>query len=209
MRHRKRGRVLGRSPSHRKALFQNLTKALVLTEDPRVEPDEVGAPKVKGRIITTLPKAKEVRSLVEKVITIAKRALPAQDQAAKFATSAKRGTDEWTAWRKGQGWKQWQAAMAPAVAARRRIEALLRDVGDSRPGRKGDKRVIRILFDVLAPRFANRPGGYTRILKLAKPRLGDAGARACLGFVGTNDRVVQKSAAPSFEGSKPAEAAKT
>ena len=52
----------------------------------------------------------------------------------------------------------------------------------------------------VAPRFIGRPGGYTRILKLAKPRLGDAGDRAALEFVGQNDRISAKSQAPSFEG---------
>ena len=70
MRHRRKGRVLGRSPSHQRALLRNLASALMLTER-EVEPGELGAPKVKGRIITTLPKAKEVRPLVERCITIA------------------------------------------------------------------------------------------------------------------------------------------
>ena len=54
MRHRKKGRVLGRSPSHRVALFRNLAAALILTERD-AEPDD-NEPKVKGRIITTLRK---------------------------------------------------------------------------------------------------------------------------------------------------------
>ena len=78
MRHRRKGRVLGRSPSHRKALFKNLASALFLTERD-AELDE-NAPKVKGRIVTTLPKAKEVRPLVEKCITIAKKSLIAAVQ---------------------------------------------------------------------------------------------------------------------------------
>jgi large subunit ribosomal protein L17 len=63
--------------------------------------------------------------------------------------------------------------MAPVVKARRRVVQLL-----------GDKQAARILFERIAPRFADRPGGYTRILKLATPRLGDAGPRALLEFVG-------------------------
>jgi large subunit ribosomal protein L17 len=63
----------------------------------------------------------------------------------------------------------------------------------------GDKEAVRILFDKVAPRFADRPGGYTRILRLAKPRVGDAGTRAMLEFVGKNDRVSKKAAKPSFE----------
>ena len=64
----------------------------------------------------------------------------------------------------------------------------------------GDKQAVRVLFSEVAPRFADRPGGYTRILRLAKPRLGDAGTRAILEFVGVRDRVVQKSVKPTFEG---------
>ena len=195
MRHRKRGRVLGRSPSHRKALLQNLTKALILTADPDAEGD--GAPKVKGRIITTMPKAKEVRSMVEKCITIARKGLAAQEKAAEFSTSAERGTEAWNAWRKSDNWNKWAQAMAPAVNARRRVVSLLNESGSST--QKGDKRVVRILFDHVAPQFVDRPGGYTRVVKLAKPRLGDAGQRALLEFVGIRDRVSQKSTAPSFD----------
>ncbi len=62
-----------------------------------------------------------------------------------------------------------------------------------------DKEAVSILFDDIAPRFADRPGGFTRILRLAKPRLGDAGTRAFLEFVGENDRDKRKEAArPTF-----------
>ena len=79
-------------------------------------------------------------------------------------------------------------AIAPAVAGRRRCLQLL-----------GDKGAVRALFAEVAPRFADRPGGYTRIVRLAKPRLGDAGTRAILEFVGVRDRVVQRSQKPAFE----------
>jgi large subunit ribosomal protein L17 len=72
--------------------------------------------------------------------------------------------------------------MAPAVTARRRAVQLL-----------GDKQAARILFEVIAPRFADRPGGYTRILKLSKPRLGDAGQRAILEFVGGHEAAAPQS----------------
>ena len=96
MRHRKRGRVLGRAPSHRKAMLKNLASALILTE--RDAEDDDNAPKVKGRIVTTLEKAKEVRPLVERCITIARRALPAAEAAevvrwSKFAPIGQRGFD--------------------------------------------------------------------------------------------------------------------
>ena len=64
----------------------------------------------------------------------------------------------------------------------------------------GDKEAVRVLFDKVAPRFTDRPGGYTRIMRLAKPRVGDNGTRAILEFVGKNDRVSKKSSKPAFEG---------
>jgi len=172
MRHRRKGRVLGRSPSHQRALLRNLASALVLTSRP-VEADEVGAAKVPGRIVTTLAKAKEVRPLVERCVTIAKHGLMAAERAKPFATTAARDSAAWKQWREGDQWRQWAKAMAPAVKARRRVVTLL-----------GDKQAARILFEQVAPKFADRPGGYTRILKLATPRLGDAGPRAILEFVG-------------------------
>jgi large subunit ribosomal protein L17 len=190
MRHRRKGRKLGRNPKHQRALLRFLASALFLTERD-AEYDE-NKPKVKGRIITTLPKAKEVRPLVEKCITIARKGLVAEEAADKLAPGAERGTDAWKSWRKSDKWSQWSAAIAPAVAARRRCLQLI-----------GDKEAVAVLFAEVAPRFADRPGGYTRILKLAKPRLGDAGDRAILEFVGVRDRVVQRSVKPSFEGDEP------
>ena len=64
--------------------------------------------------------------------------------------------------------------------------------------RTRDKAAVGNLFTEIGPRYADRPGGYTRILKLATPRLGDAGARAILELVGERDRVTQKSEKPSF-----------
>ena len=72
MRHRRKGRKLGRNPSHQRALLRSLASALFLTE--RDAEFDDNAPKVKGRIVTTLHKAKEVRPLVEKCITVARRA---------------------------------------------------------------------------------------------------------------------------------------
>jgi large subunit ribosomal protein L17 len=186
MRHRRKGRVLGRSPSHQRALLRNLASALILTEleDEFAE----NKPKVPGRVVTTLQKAKEVRPLVEKCVTIARRALPAQEAADGFASDSERNTAEWRAWRSSDRWKQWNKAIAPVVAARRRALVLL-----------GDKEAVRVLFDDIAPRFADRAGGYTRIVRLAKPRLGDAGTRAILEFVGVRDRVTQRAPAPRFE----------
>jgi len=188
MRHRKRGRHLGRTSSHRKALLKNLASALFLTERDVDSDIDQNAPKVKGRIITTLQKAREVRPLVEKCITIACRSLQSQSDARQYATSASRHSDEWKRWRTSSQWQAWSQAIAPSVTARRRILQLI-----------GDKQAVRVLFEDIAPRFEDREGGYTRILRLAKPRLGDNGTRAILELVGAHERVKQVSEKPEFE----------
>ena len=197
MRHRKRGRHLGRTSSHRQAMLKNLASSLFLTERD-IDPDiEENAPKVKGRVVTTLEKAREVRPLVEKCITIACQSLQAEAEARQHATDAERNSEEWKRWRTSPQWQSWCQAMAPAVAARRRVLQMI-----------GDKKAVRVLFEDIAPRFETREGGYTRILRLATPRLGDAGARAILELVGSHDRVKQVSEKPAFEVSEgnPAEA---
>jgi large subunit ribosomal protein L17 len=167
--------------------LRNLASSLFLTE--RDADDDDNKPKVKGRIVTTLEKAKEVRPLVERCVTIARNALPALNEAEKHATAAERESQAWKDWRASDQYREWNQAMAPVVVARRRALRLL-----------GDKQAVRLLFSEIAPRFADRPGGYTRVLKLAKPRLGDAGSRAILEFVGVRDRVAQKKAVrPAFE----------
>jgi large subunit ribosomal protein L17 len=186
MRHRNKGRKLGRNPKHQRALLRNLASALILTE--RDAEDEGNAPKVKGRITTTLHKAKEVRPLVERCVTIARRALPHEEAADKLATDADRHSDAWRAWRNSDQWQEWNQAIAPAVAARRRLVKLL-----------GSKEAVQILFDEIAPRFEDRDGGYTRVVRLATPRLGDAGEQAIIEFVGKNDRKRTKSTKPLFD----------
>ena len=167
-------------------MLKNMASSLFLTE--RDAEFDDNAPKVKGRIVTTMPKAKEVRPLVERCITIARRSLQHMAAAEEFAVDAERGTDAWKSWRSSDKYQQWNAKIAPAVNARRRVLRML-----------GDKQAVSIVFDEIAPRFADRPGGYTRIMRLAKPRLGDAGQRVVLEFVGVRDRVVTKSAKPAFD----------
>ena len=194
MRHRRRGRTLGRNPSHQRALLRSLASALFLTE--RDAEGEDNKPAVKGRIITTIEKAKEVRPLVERCITIARRALPHVQAADELEPNAERNSEQWRSWRHSERWQEWSQAVAPVVAARRRALRLL-----------GNKQAVKILFDDIAPRFADRNGGYTRVLRLAKPRLGDAGTRAILELVGKNDRVRRVAAKPSFESEEPVAAA--
>jgi large subunit ribosomal protein L17 len=197
MRHRRKGRILGRNPNHQRALLRSLASALILTEG-EYEADDKGKPKVKGRIITTIQKAKEVRPLVERCVTIAIRALPQLEAAAQLEPEGERNSEGWKQWRHGPGWAEWNQAVAPVIAARRRTLQLL-----------GSKRAVQILFSEIAPRFSDRPGGYTRVLRLAKPRLGDAGIRAILEFVGTRDRKRRKAARPAFEAETETKAAES
>ena len=117
MRHRKRGRKLGRTTSHRKALFRNQATALFEHE----------------QIRTTLPKCKELRRVAEKLITLAKRGdLHARRQASKMIY----GTD------------------------------LHHKFGRGEESSSLDKHaVLRKLFDDIAPRYQDRNGGYTRIIR--------------------------------------------
>lgn len=178
-----KGRKLGRNASHRRAMFRNMAASLIKTV--RVDEAAEGAPKVEGRIVTTVAKAKELRPYVEKLITLAKKSQKHEAQAAEFATTADKNSTEWKTWRASDNWSQWANAMAPAVDYRRRAFALLRD-----------KEALDILFTELAERFEDRNGGYTRIVRLAKPRLGDAGQQALIEFVGVRDRLKVTRTAP-------------
>jgi large subunit ribosomal protein L17 len=119
MRHRVAHRKLGRITPHRTALLRNLAVALF----------------DKERIRTTLPKAKEVRSFAEKLITLAR-------------------------------------SDVNRLHARRLAARDIQDAG-----------VLKKLFDTIGARFATRPGGYTRILRLG-PRHGDGAEMAYLELVG-------------------------
>jgi len=186
MRHRMRGRKLGRNSSHRKAMFKNMAVSLIKTV--RIDEEAENAPKVSGRIITTVQKAKELRPIIEKLITLAKKAKPHSENAAQYATSAEKNSSEWKTWRESEQWNQWPQALAPALSYRRRAFAELRD-----------NEAVDILFDELAERFEERTGGYTRIVRLATVRLGDAGVQAIIEFVGERDRVKPKKRSASLD----------
>jgi large subunit ribosomal protein L17 len=145
MRHNVAHRKLGRVTEHRIALLRNQATALLRHE----------------RIETTLPKAKELRPFVERLITIAKRGV---------AGGAEDGK---------------------ALHARRLV---LRDVQD--------KDVVSKLFDSLAPRFAERPGGYTRILRLGFRR-GDSAEVAQIELVGSEYDPNAEAGKPQAEAAKP------
>ena len=187
-----KGRKLGRNASHRKAMFRNMACSLIRSV--RVDEDDTERPKVAGRIVTTEPKAKELRPIVEKLITLARKAAVHAKRAEQYASTAQRNSDEWRTWRNSEKWNQWNQAIAPAVAMRRRAFAQLRD-----------NQAVDVLFDELAERYADRPGGYTRVVRLARVRLGDAGKQALIEFVGERDRVKTKTRqAPAVVEDEPA-----
>jgi len=116
VKHRRSGRKLGRDASHRKALYANLTSALI----------------EHGRIKTTAAKAKEVRPVAEQMITLGRRGgVPARRQALKYLRS---------------------------------------------------QDVVHKLFSEVGPRFVDRPGGYSRIVRIG-PRQGDAAEMVYLELV--------------------------
>jgi large subunit ribosomal protein L17 len=142
MRHRKSGRKLKRTASHRRALLASLCTSLLRHK----------------RITTTVAKAKETRMLVEKMITRAKiaAALPADKQAA-------------------------------GVHSRRIVARYIKD-----------KSVITELFSTIAGKVGQRPGGYTRIVKLGQ-RQGDAAEMAVIELVdfNTGAEPAEKTPAPA------------
>jgi large subunit ribosomal protein L17 len=132
MRHGKAGRKLGRTTSHRTAMFANMSASLIKHE----------------QIVTTLPKAKELRPVVEKLVTLAKRG---------------------------------------DLHARRQAIAQVRDVAQ-----------VGKLFAVLGPRYKDRNGGYTRVLK-AGFRHGDNAAMAVIEFVDRDPAEKGKDSGPTAE----------
>ena len=135
MRHRVAGNKLSRSSGHRKALCRNLVTALFQHE----------------HIETTEAKAKAIRGRAEKLITLAKRGLVAE-----------------------------QEDPARGIHARRLASGRLNRWVMEPDGTVVD--ILEKLFDDIAPRYANRPGGYTRIYKLG-PRKGDAAPMVLLELV--------------------------
>ena len=195
MRHRRRGRQLGRTSPHRKAMLRNMASSLFLTERTEFESEIHGnTPRVPRRIVTTIQKAKEVRSIVEKCITLARKVQPCYAQAKELVPQAvntdDKRSDAYKSWRKSDEWQQWADARAPIVIAQRKALQML-----------GSREAVDVLFNDIAPSLIeenpDRVSGFTRILKIAKPRLGDNGTRAILEIVGSsNNRDTSGSTAP-------------
>ncbi len=132
MRHRRAGRRLNRTASHRRAMFANMAAALIKHE----------------QIVTTLPKAKEMRRVADRLITLAKRG---------------------------------------DLHARRVAASRLRD-----------ESMVKKLFDTLGPRYKERSGGYTRVLK-AGFRYGDNAPLAVLELVDRDEEARGQDSGPTQE----------
>lgn len=130
MRHNKSGRKLGRNSGHRNAMMRNMVTSLI----------------EHGRITTTDSRAKELRKLVDRMITLGKRG---------------------------------------DLHARRQVSQVIRT-----------RQVVAKLFDQIGPRFKDRPGGYTRIIKLGS-RLGDNAPQAIIELVEEEFTAKPKKAAPA------------
>ena len=197
MRHRRRGRQLGRTSPHRKAMMRNMASSLFLTERSELANEIHGnTPRVRRRIVTTIQKAKEVRSIVEKCITLARKVQPCYGQAAALLPENLQGdnfdkrSSAYKTWRQSPDWQEWAEARAPIVNAQRKALQML-----------GNREAVDILFNDIAPALleedSERVSGFTRILKIAKPRLGDNGTQAILEIVGeSNNRDTSGTAAP-------------
>ena len=140
-------------------MFRNLASALILTErDAEFDPNP---PKVKGRIITTLQKAKEIRPLVEKCVTIARRSLKHQEQAEAFAPAPNVVRSSGSSGVKAPSGRN---GVRPGPRSWRPSVALCNC--------SGDREAVKVLFEEVAPRFADRDGGYTRVMRLAEATSG-------------------------------------
>ena len=151
MRHLKAHRKLGRTSEHRNSMLRNLATSLINSRE--------------ERIVTTLPKAKELRPYVERAITLSRRARSFADDGSVAQALHLR--------RQAAGFFHAGNMTVSEVAGKR---------GQRRPERTAGVAALRRLFTELGDRYKDRPGGYTRIFKLGH-RAGDAAELAIIELV--------------------------
>lgn len=170
MRHLKAHRKLGRSTEHRVSLLRNLATSLINSRD--------------DRIVTTLPKAKELRPFIEKAITLSRRAASLEGNGSE-----------------AQGVHLRRQAAGYFHAGNYRRATLTRR-GQTPPARSAGVAAVRRLFDELGERFKDRPGGYTRIIKMGR-RSGDGADLAIIELVdNARDKEAESSTRKRAGGSK-------
>jgi len=163
MRHRIYGKQLNRKSEHRRAMLRNMAAGLF----------------EHGQIETTMPKAKAVQPFVEKLITMAKKSKGLQTRRRVEAQINDRKVFAWLA--------------DPNVPEDKKLNAFfdLPDASKIEFNRYGEvrkaPRLVQHLFERIAPMFEDRDGGYTRIVKLDKHRLGDGTDLVILQLVGQEE----------------------
>jgi len=173
MRHRKAGFKLGRTAAHRQAMLRNMAASLF----------------EHGQITTTIPKAKALQPFVEKIISKAKRG----DLHSRRLVISMLGQDRrafaWAHIPKGATEEQ-----RASIEEQREFVSGFFDIPESdqiERNRYGElrkaPRIVSHIFENVAPRFADRSGGYTRIVKLGQHRLGDAAQLCVIQFVGNEE----------------------
>src|SRR5215213_8481381 len=158
MRHLKAHRKLGRTGEHRHSMLRNLATSLINSRD--------------ERIVTTLPKAKELRPFVERAITLSRRARSFSDEGSDARALHLR--------RQAAGFFHAGNTAVSEMTGKR---------GQLRPERTAGVAALKRLFTELGERYKDRPGGYTRIFKLGH-RDGDAAELAIIELV-DNPREIQ------------------
>jgi len=173
MRHRKAGFKLGRTDAHRTATLRNLAASLF----------------EHGQITTTIPRAKALQPFVEKIVTLAKR----NDIHSRRLVASKLGRNrkafDWLYIPEGAEDDERDTVNRQAEFTRQFFD--IPDSDEVERNRYGElrkaPRLVKHIFENVAPRFADRNGGYTRIIKLGRRRLGDAGELCVIQFVGAED----------------------
>ena len=150
MRHLKAHRKLGRDTEHRISMLRNLATSLINSRE--------------DRIVTTLPKAKELRPFIEKAITLSRKA----------ASLEGNGSEARSVHLRRQATSFFHAGNFRRAATTRR--------GQTPAPRSAGVAAVRRLFDELGERYKDRPGGYTRIIKMGR-RAGDGAELAIIELV--------------------------